>query len=534
MLGLYRPLRTLYLMGIIGSVPCFLPYTVAVGIHAVSLCCYYQMSFSQAGSIPSLSIDSDISAGHQPSAPTTTQPSPLPERILTRIKSNPIVAVLIALATAIITLGNTLDSLRNKLMRNRAESAREKLGRIGLGFEAEDFVESARKDDLRAVKTFLAAGMKPNVADNDGRTALMEAVANDHRKIVSLLLHAKADVNQQDRWHGTALTSAILEDRVAQCRLLLGKGANAHTINDAFLTAACRLKFNFFQMLLEAGASLSKVGAKALLCAVPQDRDDARKIVEWLLDNGVDPNASDDKSTALTLAAADGRKSTVEILVNRGANINSQNHWGGDLDGFTALMLAIHRDNPELVQFLFEKRANVNVRGANGKTALIVAASSSGADVSRTINILLDRGADVDAQDERGCTALMEAASYYLMDRTDAVRVLLERNASVSKRDRDGMTALHHAARLGPNAQIAVLLMDKGADVNVKDLRNRTPLMYASQSLKGEVVRLLLQRGASVNEVDDAGKSALKFAEEYPNAYKRAETIRILKAAGAR
>ena len=46
--------------------------------------------------------------------------------------------------------------------------------------------------------------------------------------------------------------------------------------------------------------------------------------------------------------------------------------------------------------------------------------------------------------------------------------MLLKHNADINKRSFDGRTPLHWAAANGHTA-IATLLLDKGADVNVKD-----------------------------------------------------------------
>jgi len=43
------------------------------------------------------------------------------------------------------------------------------------------------------------------------------------------------------------------------------------------------------------------------------------------------------------------------------------------------------------------------------------------------------------------------------------------------------------------------LLIDKGADVNVKNVGDRTPLMWAAMHGHTEVVRLLIDNGADVD-----------------------------------
>ena len=59
------------------------------------------------------------------------------------------------------------------------------------------------------------------------------------------------------------------------------------------------------------------------------------------------------------------------------------------------------------------------------------------------------------------------------------------------KDDEHGLTPLHVAAIEGHKA-ILKLLIAKGAEVNAKDKRGRTPLVYA----KGEIANLLRKHGA--------------------------------------
>ena len=46
------------------------------------------------------------------------------------------------------------------------------------------------------------------------------------------------------------------------------------------------------------------------------------------------------------------------------------------------------------------------------------------------------------------------------------------------------------------------LLLARGADVNVKDNKNQTALMVASQNGHREIVELLLAKGADINARD--------------------------------
>ena len=64
------------------------------------------------------------------------------------------------------------------------------------------------------------------------------------------------------------------------------------------------------------------------------------------------------------------------------------------------------------------------------------------------------------------------------------------------------------------HAEIAALLISKGADINAADDLHRTPLHTACKNGKQDVVKLLLERGAAVNVVDWQGQAPLDMAKE--------------------
>jgi ankyrin repeat protein len=85
-------------------------------------------------------------------------------------------------------------------------------------------------------------------------------------------------------------------------------------------------------------------------------------------------------------------KQIVEMLVNKGADINAQ-----PASGATPLFFAVLRDQKDDVQFLLDKGANVNLPDAYGDTCLDMALRLQYGGI---IQILLDKGADVNAVDQ--------------------------------------------------------------------------------------------------------------------------------------
>ena len=75
--------------------------------------------------------------------------------------------------------------------------------------------------------------------------------------------------------------------------------------------------------------------------------------------------------------------------------------------------------------------------------------------------------------------------------------------------------------------ELIALLIERGADVNVRIAGGLTPLMIAASG-SPRLVRLLVDAGADVNARDENGASVLRMARESP------ENARILEEAGAR
>ena len=73
------------------------------------------------------------------------------------------------------------------------------------------------------------------------------------------------------------------------------------------------------------------------------------------------------------IAAAEGHKGIVQILVTKGARLDEQ-----DNDFDTALVKATRNKHTEIVEILIEKGADDAIQNKDGNTALILAASFSG------------------------------------------------------------------------------------------------------------------------------------------------------------
>src|SRR5438445_2801181 len=82
-----------------------------------------------------------------------------------------------------------------------------------------------------------------------------------------------------------------------------------------------------------------------------------------------------------------------------------------------------------------------------------------------------------------------------------AVTSALDRGAAVN--EIDGVTALYIACEAG-NVELAKLLINRGADVNLPVSWQRTPLYAANKGGYADIVKLLLDNGANPNQVAKA------------------------------
>jgi hypothetical protein len=110
----------------------------------------------------------------------------------------------------------------------------------------------------------------------------------------------------------------------------------------------------------------------------------------------------------------------------------------------------------------------------------------------------------------------------------EKVKELLDKRAEINIRDNDGWTPLMYASK-NNDLEIIKLLLEKGANVNLTDKYGQTALILASANGHKEAVELLLEKGADVNIQDEDGWTALMFASQ--NGYK--EVVELLIEKGA-
>jgi len=178
----------------------------------------------------------------------------------------------------------------------------------------------------------------------------------------------------------------------------------------------------------------------------------------------------------------------------------------------------------EIVELLLANGADVNAKADHGMTPLHRAAKWDHKEVAE---LLIAKGADVNAKVElsgrfKGQTPVDFATFKNNPNRTETADLLRKHGGKSSAE-----FSIHIASRMG-NVEALKQHIAAGADVNAKDDKNITPLLWAisysqeafddsiSYSHK-EIVELLVVAGADVNvEGGWGGITPLEAAEDYP------------------
>jgi ankyrin repeat protein len=409
----------------------------------------------------------------------------------------------------------------------------------GISRDRKRVFDAARAGDVEAVRRAFAAGFDPATPDSDGRTVHQIAKERRHEAIEVLVRDVqggktrpddemraiqdimraaqsgdldalRAGLDAHPEWidalgggfeKATALHLAVLRNQHAATRLLIERGADLN--RREFPDNAAPLHFaalhgdlETIRLLVEAGADVDGNGddhAVGVLGWATCFGDVRQEVATYLLDHGAKLNLW----TAIALDRADDLRAMLakdrSLLA---ARMTRNQHR------CTALHLAARKNRPRVVQLLLELGADPNARDATGATALATA---------------LDSGADpgiVAALSEAGLTP--DLLTVVNMARYSEAEAMLRDDPSRIGPDGGDTIALHISVSKRNVATIRWLLAH-GIDVNAKRMMwdlNHTALHMTVESGAIEIARLLLDAGADPNVRDDRHHaSALGWAE---------------------
>lgn len=246
-------------------------------------------------------------------------------------------------------------------------------------------------------------------------------------------------------------------------------------------------------------------------CRVPWEPPSPVRLAmaEWMIENGSDVHQGGDGPLMRATLNSD-RIPMAELLVRHGADVNAR--WHG---WFPMIWGPCESLDPDILKWLLEHGADANAQNG-ADTALDYAIATyvrSPEELTACINVLLAAGA-VTRYDVPGVLAILRGRLDELRDVVDRDATLLERRfpeltfGTTGERNMTlaGATLLHVAAEYG-SVESAQLLLDRGADVNVRadvnddGVGGQTPIFHAvsqQDDFGFDVARLLIERGADL------------------------------------
>ncbi|KAM6959204.1 histone-lysine N-methyltransferase EHMT2 [Aplochiton taeniatus] len=230
---------------------------------------------------------------------------------------------------------------------------------------------------------------------------------------------------------------------------------------------------------------------------------EVQRVLLMLLD-GIDPTYQPDsqnKRSALHAAAQRGLLEVCYMLVQAGANIDAQ-----DKALRTPLLEAIINNHVDVAKYLVQSGACVHHTEDDGYTGLHHAAKLGSLEI---VNLLLETGqVDINAQDSGGWTPIIWAAEHKHLN---VIRALLNRGADVTLKDKEMNVCLHWASFAGC-VEIAELVLNAGCPLSSVNTHGDTPLHIAAREGFLECVTLFLSRGADIDVMNREGDTPLTLA----------------------
>ncbi|WP_188153322.1 ankyrin repeat domain-containing protein [Wolbachia endosymbiont of Pentalonia nigronervosa] len=378
--------------------------------------------------------------------------------------------------------------------------------------------------DFGVAEFMIARGTKVNMTDGQGKKPIHYAAENGYWSVVESLLRKDADFRDLNN----------NEQKPSLLRY-----------------SAKKLHWDIVMIFIQSkNNSCSGVDLLSNIADLPMDRDKYFAHLE-------DKQKMRFLQYVISIGNLDITRFCIERLIQKGkiSDINTPNRYGK-----TFLHLAAQDGQLEIAQYLVDKkRANVNATTNTGSTPLHLASQSNKLNM---VEYLTEKGAILtvtnaslntpkDLATEKGYTNVakflrqaQERLNSSLVvaineGNINLVKKLIEQGADFNVKDNRDMTPLQLAAKndhlsivkylieeKGVNSSnifdavesgclgLVRYLVDKGIDINTRGSYGSTLLHLAALNGKLEIVRYLVERGANLSFSDDSGKIPLEVAHD--------------------
>ncbi|KAH0535655.1 putative ankyrin repeat protein RF_0381 [Cotesia glomerata] len=288
---------------------------------------------------------------------------------------------------------------------------------------------------------------------------LQKAIECPWTNSISRFLQAGIDANSAPKLLAPLLYTAVRSSKYTMVQQLIAAGADP----------------NFVPKLGDCGhppkflvpSPKIQCPCPPLIIAVDKGNE---KMAKLLIQNKADPNIISCYGSALNIAVEKGIFKIVKLLLRAGADIN------GGLNECKPLHTAISKNNYIMVKYLIKWNADVNIVGKH-----------------------------IYEKELKLYTPLQMAI---LKENLKIVRLLTNNKAKIDR------TILHYSLNTN-NLDIISFCAINSVDVNAVNSYGESALHIACQKKSIEVINILLDAGANINIKDKRKKTALDFCFDY-------------------
>ena len=239
-------------------------------------------------------------------------------------------------------------------------------------------INAFEKDDVDKIKKLLTESSTSRLIDRPTlKTALQSVTPASSKEAYALLIDAGADINEGYD-SSRPLTTAVISGNKDLVAFLLDKGADVNyqsslggMYSSALRAAITKENAAMITLLSQRGADINAVQpvSEMHLNYMHWERyptgihqasaQSSTSIVDLLINLGAKfTDSQGSYGTPLSLAIYKERRSTVQLLIDKGADVNEVSLLGEDQTQFRSnIHIAIYRRSPDIVELLLENGA---------------------------------------------------------------------------------------------------------------------------------------------------------------------------------
>ncbi|MBF0385713.1 MAG: ankyrin repeat domain-containing protein [Candidatus Omnitrophica bacterium] len=285
-------------------------------------------------------------------------------------------------------------------------------------YSSGNLFSAARNGEIKTVDRIL--GEKPS--QESLNMVLGAAVTGDQIELIKHLITKGADVNHVSSYNNNILINAIMFDRPRAAKVLIENKADVNV--KGFRNKEHGIYITWFWT--------------PLMCAARKGNLD---LVKLLIEKKADINetgwsqSSTDKETAIDIAAYSGNTDIYHLLHKKGARLSP----------FT-IFKVIRGGKLEVLKLILDDKISADsVEPVLGRTLI---AEASWWNYPRIVEFLIQKKADVNLPDKEGISPLMHAAR---RNNLDIIKILFKNGADINQKQGDGTTPFLYARDNGLN-----------------------------------------------------------------------------------